>query len=262
METNASSTSSPLRVTLISNAGLLLQYQGITLMMDGIYGREGHPFSNLSRDVWSEMLHGDSPFERIDYLLFSHAHPDHFSPEMTCEFLRHRRVKGIFFPDDPLVTRSGLVDQLKRSGTPSVALSTLSDHASFQIEPGISVRAFSTRHLDKKFWDVRHFCYVLTFGEKKLLFTADADYTYETFSEFSSVPLRSVFVNPLFFNALQKKKFFHGSFQTQSYCIYHVPFSEDDSLRMRPILAHEMVEWPSEKPEAAVLCDAFQHIEL
>ena len=36
-----------LRVTLIANAGLLLEYQGITLMLDGIYGKEGHPFSNL-----------------------------------------------------------------------------------------------------------------------------------------------------------------------------------------------------------------------
>ena len=28
-----------LRVTLIANAGLLLEYQGITLMLDGIYGK-------------------------------------------------------------------------------------------------------------------------------------------------------------------------------------------------------------------------------
>ena len=49
---------------------------------------------------------------------------------------------------------------------------------------------------------------------------------------------------------------------TQCYCIYHVPFSEDDSLRMRPVLAHNMVEWPPEKQETLVLCDAFQHIDL
>ena len=47
-----------LRVTLIANAGLLLEYQGITLMMDGIYGKEGHPFSNLKPEVWQRMLAG------------------------------------------------------------------------------------------------------------------------------------------------------------------------------------------------------------
>ena len=47
-----------LRVTLIANAGLLLEYQGITLMLDGIYGKEGHPFSNLRPEVWRRMLAG------------------------------------------------------------------------------------------------------------------------------------------------------------------------------------------------------------
>ena len=39
-------------VTLIANAGVLLEYRGTTLLLDGIYGAEGHPFSNLSADVW------------------------------------------------------------------------------------------------------------------------------------------------------------------------------------------------------------------
>ena len=30
-----------LRVTLVANAGLLLEYNGTTLLVDGIYGKEG-----------------------------------------------------------------------------------------------------------------------------------------------------------------------------------------------------------------------------
>ena len=89
---------STLRITLIANAGLLMTYRGTTLMIDGIYGREGHPFSNLSPEVWREMLGSEDRFQKVDYLLFTHAHPDHFSPEMTGEFLRHRDVKGLFLP--------------------------------------------------------------------------------------------------------------------------------------------------------------------
>ena len=251
-----------LRVTLIANAGLLLEYQGITLMLDGIYGKEGHPFSNLRPEVWRRMLAGGPPFEKIDYLLFSHAHPDHFSPEMTMEFLRHRTVKGIFLPQTGSVTDSGLTAYLKEQRIPCVPLSVQTDHAVYRVEPGISVRAFTTKHLDKKFQGVRHFCYLLSFGEKNVLFTADVDYTTEDFDAIRAIPLRAVFVNPLFFGVLRRGKFFHGQLNTQSICIYHVPFSEDDSLRMRPVLAHELVEWPPEKQETFVLCDAFQHIVL
>lgn len=251
-----------LRVTLIANAGLLLQYQDTTLMLDGIYGREGHPFSNLRPEVWQGMLDGKPPFEKIDYLLFSHAHPDHFSPEMTVEYLRHRKVKGVFLPDTRTVRESGLESYLRENHIPCVLMSAQTDHAAYQIEPGISVRAFETRHLDKKFQKVHHFCYLISFGEKKILFTADVDYTQETFAAIRDIPLRAVFVNPLFFGVLRRGKFFHGELNTQSICIYHVPFSGDDSLRMRPILAHDMVEWPLDKPETLVLCDAFQHIDL
>ena len=192
-------------VTLIANAGLLLQYGGVTLMLDGIYGRKGHPFSNLKPEIWDRMLRGEPPFEKIDYLLFSHAHPDHFSPEMTMEFLRHRTVKGVFLPDSHSVVESGLAEYLRESRTPCVMLSSQTDHASYQIEPRISVQAFSTLHLDKKFQNVHHFCYLLTFGEKKILFTADVDYTHETFDAIRTVPLRAVFVNPLFFGVLRRR---------------------------------------------------------
>ena len=251
-----------LRVTLISNAGLLLEYNGITLMLDGIYGREGHPFSNLSADTWQRMLQGLAPFEQIDYLLFSHAHPDHFSPAMTCEFLQHRRVKGVFLPSGMGEAAGALLDVLQSRRIPCVTLSEQTDHAYYRIEPEITVHAFSTRHLDKKFWNIPHFCYLITFGRKQVLFTADVDYTSETFAALGDTPLRAVFVNPLFFSALEKGSYFHGTLHTQSICIYHVPFSQDDSMRMRPPLARNLVEWPLDRQETFVLCDAFQQIEL
>jgi hypothetical protein len=143
-----------------------------------------------------------------------------------------------------------------------VLLSQETDHATYKIEPQIALRAFSTMHLDKKFQNIRHFCYLITFGEKKMLFTADVDYTHETFDDIRDIPLRTVFVNPLFFGVLRRGKFFKGELNTQSYCVYHIPFSQDDQLRMRPTLAHELVAWPPEKQETFVLCDAFQHIDL
>lgn len=49
-------------VTLIANAGLLLQYGGVTLMLDGIYGRKGHPFSNLKPEIWGPDAAGRAAF--------------------------------------------------------------------------------------------------------------------------------------------------------------------------------------------------------
>ena len=59
-----------LKVTLTANAGLLLQYHGTTMLVDGIYGREEHAFSDLKPGVWEKMLQSEPPFEKIDFLLF------------------------------------------------------------------------------------------------------------------------------------------------------------------------------------------------
>ena len=115
---------SALRITLIANAGLLMTYRGTTLMVDGIYGREGHPFSNLSPEVWREMLESEDRFRKVDYLLFTHAHPDHFSPEMTGEFLHHRSVKGMFLPEPHMAAEDRLIKMLRAKKTPCVLLSS------------------------------------------------------------------------------------------------------------------------------------------
>lgn len=249
-----------LGVTLVANAGLLLEYEGTTLLLDGIYGREGHPFSNLAPAVWEQMLDGKAPFGKVDYLLFSHAHPDHFSMEMTEAFLLRHRVKGVFLPDGDEMCP--LLEFLNGRGIPAVQMSKRTCRAVYQVEPEISIQALPTLHLDKKYEKVQHVCYLLQFGEKKVLFTADADYIHETFDEIENLSLRAVFVNPLFFSALRHERFFKGVLHTKAIGVYHVPFPEDDTMGMRLGVARNLAQWPSEKGEAFALWDAWQRVEL
>lgn len=252
-----------IQATLLANAGILLCYGNTTMLVDGIYGREPHYFSNLKRGVWEQMLQGEAPFESIDYLLFTHDHPDHFSAEMIVEFLRERPVKGVFLPDSPVIRESGLDTFLAERKIPFVCLSREAGNAAYRVASGVTVRAIPTRHLDKKFQDVQHLCYLLTFGEKSLLFTADADYTQERFESIRRFfPLRAAFINPLFFGALRHGRFFSGELDTQLTCVYHVPFAGDDPVNMRSTLVRDVAEWPKEKGEIAVLDEAFQRIIL
>lgn len=250
-----------LRVTLLANAGLLLRYDGVTLLLDGIYGGEGHPFSTPSPELLERLSAGQPPFAQLDYLLFTHAHPDHFSPELTLACLRRRRVKGVFLPETRAVRESGLADFLRENGIPAVFLSESTDRASYRIEPGVTVRAFHTRHLDKLYWHVHHFCYLLTFGEKRVLICADTDYTSETLSQVGDAPLRAAFVNPLFFSELRRRRFFRGTLNAQTLCVYHVPFSGEDPMGMRPRLANDIVCFDPAQ-DVAVLSEPLQELTI
>lgn len=249
------------RATLIANAGLLLEYRGVKLLADAIC-RAADSFSGPPPAVWSAMLAGEPPFDRIDALLFTHDHPDHLSPERLTEYLRRRPVKQVLLPPVEARHLELLQPFLEERGIRRLLLTPEMHMADFRLLSGISVRPYFTRHIDRAFWNVPHCCYLLSFGEKRVLLTADADYTQETFQPVASVPLKAVFVNPLFFNALQARRFFKGTLNPDILCVYHVPFPQDDLRRIRPELARNVCRWDLKRGRTAVLCDPYQRIEF
>ena len=97
-------------------------------------------------------------------------------------------------PRDGSAALRALQKKAEGMGIPCVLLHReLCRKTVFRPEQEIRIRTFQTRHLDKLYWDVPHFCYLLECGEKKLLFTADVDFTQEDFSAVRGMALDAVF---------------------------------------------------------------------
>ena len=249
------------RATLISNAGLLLVYRGVKLLVDAIY-HTTDPFSNPPPAVWSAMLAGEPPFDGVDTLLFTHDHPDHFSPERLMQYLRYRTVRQVVLPVMEPQHWEILQPFLEERRIQWTLLTARMQTADFQIPGGTVIRPYFTRHIDKAFWNVPHSCYVISFGEKHVLLTADVDYTIETFEQISRVYINAAFVNPLFFNALQTGTFFEGTLQPDLLCVYHIPFQEDDRWQIRSMLSHNLHRWNQEQGKVAILSEPYQYVEF
>ena len=226
-------TKNQLRITLLANAGIVLEYNGCTLLLDGIYQDDQHDFSNLPPHAWDCVSH-------YDYLLFTHAHPDHFSPELTLHFMKKYSVWGILLPDSPAFCRETLFPYLNKEQIPYLPLSGDTPHMKIQVKSDISIRILPTAHLDRHYQDVPHFCYLITCGGRSILFTGDVDYTTETFSLLNGQRLDAVFLNPLFFLMLDTPAYFHGVLNTGMLCVYHVPFPQDDTRQINDLLAHRL----------------------
>lgn len=254
--------SDKIEVTLLANAGLIFKYNEIVLMVDGVFGPKGHMWSHLSDEDWDGMLNGLDPFKKIDYLLFTHVHPDHFSPTLTLELLHKRKVKGLFFPDTLGYSIGRLKAYLKEENIPAVLLQKLTDNASFQIEPEICVRAFSTFHLDEKYHGIPHFCYILSLDKKNVFIAGDIDYINETLWQLNQIELEAAFVNPYFFSALERGNFFRGKLLAANIVVYHVPFKDDDMFNIRSNLKRNLDEWKDEKRKVQALTEKYQTIFL
>lgn len=106
------------KATFLVNAAVLLEFRGTKLLIDGIYDENGHCFSNLSERQWEKLKAGEGEFAGIEYLLFTHEHGDHFSPQRVAEYLEYRQPKAIFMPRDGSAALRAL--QKRRRGGDSV----------------------------------------------------------------------------------------------------------------------------------------------
>jgi L-ascorbate metabolism protein UlaG (beta-lactamase superfamily) len=250
-----------IQVTLTANAGVLLRVQDTTILLDALFGDADTAYCAPSPAAKEKMLCGEPPFENVDYVMFTHLHRDHFSEEFTREFLSRHTVKGLLLPGSDKLEQSGFFGFVKETGTPCYTLTEQALKTVFRLSPDVQVTAYRTLHLDKKYHDVPHFCYRIAFGEKKLLFTSDADYTEETFAFLGEETLRAAFVNPLFFSDLQRRRFFRGSLPAETVVVYHLPFPEEEEALQR-MFAQALQTWQEEGPPAVVLDRQLKTIEL
>ncbi len=283
---------------LLANTGIMLSYMGINVLVDAIYEDEGHPFSRVPEETWENLLEGRGPFRKIDYLLFTHTHEDHFSEGKLIRFLRHRQrlmelqgqeqdgrhlrgespeqegpegphvpqkerispVKGIVLPEDAL-EMTDLTAALEETGVPAFYLSGDTDRIVIRPEPHLEIRAKKMRHLDKVYYQIPHFCYLLNFDERKVLITADVDYTHYDFHEFPK-DIDIAFVNPLFFGELGYRRFYHGELKAETFAVYHVPFEPDDSMNMRHLLQRRIERWEARCGRVIAFTEPGQSFEL
>lgn len=85
-----------MRITLVSSCGLILEQDGQTLLIDAL-NKQFRCYYGLPPEVFAKMLAGEPPYDAVCGVLFTHAHPDHYSASRA-EQLRAACGAPVFLP--------------------------------------------------------------------------------------------------------------------------------------------------------------------
>jgi len=233
-----------IKVTLVANAGVLIEHNDIGLLVDGIHHEPGHPFSPVSEIDMKHMRQGSDIFSNIDYLLFTHEHPDHFTPQYVAKHIRFRPVQGLFLPNggETSPRLALLLYQVQKLNIPHWTLGLEPGETQrFTIADDLTVTVIGTRHMGPQYATIKNDCFLLTLAGRNLLFTGDADHVRDYFTDgLAGVELDGVFVNPLFYHHPSGQEIIHDIFRPRHVVIYHMPFEQDDTMCFSSIVQKDI----------------------
>ena len=79
-----------LDVYCLSNMGLHVLIDGHSILIDALNNGEQRPYAGIPLDMAQTIIRGGPPYERVDMMLISHHHEDHFDAGLVARFVLER----------------------------------------------------------------------------------------------------------------------------------------------------------------------------
>ncbi|MDR1943370.1 MAG: hypothetical protein LBQ19_00960 [Synergistaceae bacterium] len=258
---------SEIKATLLANEGVILQYAGSKMMIDGIQDGGGSPFSGMSGELFRRLSAGEEPlFRDIDFVLYTHDHPDHFTASLNEEFFGQNTVDALVIPRDIASRRPSFADVAGRGAARLFLLDSPKwETTEIRLNGNISLKAFLSAHAGKGeiFENTVHYCYLIRFGERKVFIIGDSDYDADYFENMlDGEDIDAAFVNPLFLTFPAGREVIERALKPKRVIAYHIPFEKDDSRGYRSRLALDLERRGKEMPPVDALWDELQEITI
>jgi L-ascorbate metabolism protein UlaG (beta-lactamase superfamily) len=178
------SSGTALTVRYIANEGVLIASGGKQILIDGLH-REYQPAYLFPPPEMQALLeNARAPYDKIDLLLVSHIHLDHFHAESVGLYLKNN-PRSVFTSSGQAVdeVRKGFAGQEKIGSQIRPVTHEWRKSVDMELD-GIKIKFLGLRHGGESLKDIQNLGHVIEIGGKKLLHIGDADMTAENFSAF------------------------------------------------------------------------------
>ncbi|MCH9007258.1 MBL fold metallo-hydrolase [candidate division KSB1 bacterium] len=171
-------------ITYIANAGVMIEHAGKKVVIDAHHYKGNPLYQPAPWNVLEKMVNGMKPFDRVDLILATHMHADHFDAASVGEHLFYSKDAKFVASDQMTVL---LDKEYKSFDKIRAQVKTINPGWKFSNEidiDGIRVKVLGMKHGSAKFASLQNMGYVIKIGKYTFLHIGDADGSEENFESF------------------------------------------------------------------------------
>ena len=172
-------------ITYIANEGVLISADGKQVLIDGLHREYQPDYAFLPPADREKIETAKAPFDKIDLILVSHRHLDHFHPESVGLHLQNN-------PKAILVSSQQVVDEVEKNFKNYQAIKARVTGATPPWKEKVAMRVagvdfeiLNLRHGTGRHASIQNLGHIVKLGGKKLMHIGDADTAVENFEKFN-----------------------------------------------------------------------------
>jgi len=236
-----------MNVRLIANAGLLITVNGIKILIDALHCRKTESYSSVPRDTLSSIITGQEDFAHVDYMLVTHAHPDHYDERIVSEFMERHPETTLLTPTD---IKCGHTLMLNHKN---------------EIHDFCNIKFTCRRltHEGKLYSGVINYGFIAESGGESFIVLGDGALHPDEISSFvSGKKIDTAILCFPFITLLRGKKIIRDIIKPGYVIAYHLPFEKDDINNYIKTTKHTIEKDTGTMPPCSMLYRSGQSIDL
>ncbi len=236
-----------LKIINVANCGVLIKTKSTNILVDGLNSETEH-FDGIDSKSLHDMMACIEPFERIDHLLFTHGHQDHYDYKVMKSYLEKNKIQGLFLPKGALKDATDLIQLIERKDIEFIE-PQYDIHVNKEWVVGDAVITyFCTIHSGEAYKEIPHFAFLITVEGQKIYFSGDSDFTTDDqVQRLMNVDIDIAFYNPYHLNTISGREIIREVNARRNF-IYHIPSEGKDVFRIRKQAMQDIVKYRSELP--------------
>lgn len=206
----------------VANAGVILNFGklniGVDILCDQIV-----PYNLTPESVENQVL--DPKYcPQLDYIFFTHEHPDHFNKHKVIEFLAKQ-------PHTKVIANNIVTSELGEKIDPErlVCINGKDSKEGLSLGEGVEAEVFYSTHMGMQYKNIINLCMILKWEGKKILIPGDAEPRELLMSsklegqklDFLIVPFPYITLNSV-------RKLVKESIRPEQILVIHLPSKEED----------------------------------